>query len=314
MSLNHRGYVFGILIIIVVSVCGCDFINSIKEYFQEPSQESSKKPAPAQLPTPVQSTVRPSAPMAANTLARVGDWSITIEEFNDRLSALKEVVPEFDPTDAEARNVIIEELVNQQLIVMGAEQTGLTQQKDIVAAVDEFRRTLIVREVAKQLTENISMSDEEARAFYEQNKNDLVGSVQWHVREIVVPTKEQANSLLTEILQGADFAETARAQSKAESAAAGGDLGFIAQEPFAQMGQALLPLEPGDISGVFKGPKGFYIVKLEEKKGGEQLAYEEVKDDIIQSQTLLKQQQIVLEHLNNLKAGTKIEINRELLK
>ena len=74
-----------------------------------------------------------------------------------------------------------------------------------------------------------------------------------------------------------------------------------------------MSLEVGGVSGVFKGPDGYYVAKLEEKKGGEQIGFEEIKEDIIQSQTLLKQQQVILDHLNRLKESTTIKINEDLL-
>jgi parvulin-like peptidyl-prolyl isomerase len=119
--------------------------------------------------------------------------------------------------------------------------------------------------------------------------------------------------ILTDVLNGAEFAETAKTRSTGKTAVSGGDLGFITQEPFPQMGEALLPLEVGGISDVFKGPDGFYIVKLEEKKAGAQLTFEEIKEDIIQGQTVLKQQQAILDHLDRLKAKIKIETNERLI-
>ena len=302
-----------LLVMLVINASGCDAINAIKEYFQEPEKKSVMPPAaPASIPE--QAKPQPAAPqMTANVLARVGSWTITVEEFNERLAALKEVVPDFDVNDPEAKSMILDELVNQQMLVLGAEQSGLARQKDIIAAVDEFRRTLIVREVARELTENITVTEEEARAFFDENKESLVGPEEWHVREIVASTKAQATSVLAEVLGGADFAETARVKSTGKSAANGGDLGFITQEPFPQMGEALLPLAAGEVSDVFEGPEGFYIVKLEEKKPGVPLVYEEIKDDIIQSQTLQKQQQVILDHLNELKQKTAVEVNAQLL-
>ena len=297
-----------IIIALVVGLYGCDSIKSVKEYFQEPEKETSI----GSISVGTQIISMPMQ-MKPNTLARVGNWSITTEEFSERLAALKEVVPEYDTTDLEARRLVLDELVNQQILVLGAEQTGLAHQKDIRAAVDEFRRTLIVREVARQLTENITISEEEARIFYGENEDVLIDSVQWHVREIVVPTKEQATSILSQILTGADFAGMAGQHSIGKTATQGGDLGFITEEPFPQMGNALLSLEVGGVSGVFKGPEGYYIAKLEEKKGGEKIEFEEIKDDIIQSQMLLKQQQVILDHLNRLKRSMEIKINEDLL-
>ena len=311
---SHKEQIFCAALILVMAAPGCDLITSVKEYFHEPSDPPASQPALTQKKTSVQAQAKPAlASMKVNTLARVGSWSITIDEFEERLEALKEVVPEYDITDPEARRLVLDELVNQQVLVLGAEEKGLTRQKDIQAAVEEFRRTLIVREVARQLTEGIEMSDMEARAFYEENREAMVGPAQWHVREVVVASKDEATTVLTEILKGADFAEMAKQYSTGTTASQGGDLGFITQEPFPQMGSILLPLEEGDVSGVFKGPEGYYIVKLEEKKGGEAISFEEIKEDIVQSQTLLAQQRVILEHLESLKAKTNIEINEQLL-
>jgi len=128
-----------------------------------------------------------------------------------------------------------------------------------------------------------------------------------------VPTETEARGVLIQLLQGMDFASIARENSRSSSRGSGGDLGFITEEPFPQMGNALISLEIGDVSGVFKGPEGYYIVKLEGKKEGEQISFDEIKDDIIQSQVLLKQQQVILDHLNDLKAKIRVEINEQLL-
>lgn len=305
-----------VLFIVPALVAGCDSLTSIKNYFSEPEKEPAVQTAGTPSSAPGLTAPLPKegpGTMAPDTLARVGNWSISTEEFNDRLIALKEVVPEYDLNNTEARRLVLDELINQQVLVDGATRSGLARQKDIEAAVDEFRRTLIVREVARQLTENISVSEGEARDFYETNKDAMVGPAQWRVREIVASTQAEANRLLAEILNGSDFAETARLNSIGETAADGGDLGFITQEPFPQMGSALLSLEEGGVSGVFKGPLGFYIVKLEEKKEGEAVAFEEIKDEIIQSQTLFKQQEAILEHLERIKANADIQINEQLL-
>ena len=50
-----------------------------------------------------------------------------------------------------------------------------------------------------------------------------------------------------------------------------------------------------------------------EKKGGEEISFDEIKEDIIQSQTLLAQQQVILDYLEKLKAKKNIEINEQLL-
>ena len=316
---KHLRFVVLCFFVALISV-RCDLINSAKEYFQDSgkkakpvAQENQSVPAAppsSDVPTATQSEQK--AP-SANVLARVGGWTITVEEFNERLNALKEAVPDFDTTSLDAKKLVLETLVRQQLLVSEAEEVGLANQKDIQAAVDEFRRTLIVQEIVKNLVRDIKVSDEEASAFYEAQKAVLVEPAQWHVRSLVVDSQVKANELSTQILQGADFAEIAKQNSIGDNAAQGGDLGFIAEAPFAEMQNAIAPLNAGEVSSAFKGPQGFYIVKVEEKKGGTPIPFEDIKKDIIDNQMMLKQQQVILDHVEKLKGQTKVEIREDLL-
>ena len=311
----HKQLRFAVLCFFVAFMgVRCDLINSAKEYFAD----SGKKTNPvtsAPTPSPAASVSKQPEQKAtpANVLARVGNWTITVEEFNERLSALKEAVPDFDTTLLDAKKLVLETLVRQQLLVEEAEKVGLVNQKDIQAAVEEFRRTLIVQEIVKNLVRDIKVSDEEASAFYEAQKTVLVEPTQWHVRSIVVDSEPKANELATQLSQGVDFAETAKQNSIGETAAQGGDLGFIAEAPFPEMQNAIATLNAGAVSTVFKGPQGFYIVKVEEKKGGNPIPFADIKKDIIDNQLMLKQQQAILDHVEKLKGATKVEIREDLL-
>ncbi|MBI3618196.1 MAG: peptidyl-prolyl cis-trans isomerase [Candidatus Omnitrophica bacterium] len=306
------------LFVALVSV-RCDLINSAKEYFQgsgngkPATQEQISVPATPPAPIAVDSKQSEQKAPAANVLARVGSWTITVEEFNARLNALKEAVPDFDTTTMDAKKLVLETLVRQQLLVSEAEKAGMANQKDIEAAVEEFRRTLIVQEIVKNLVRDIKVSDEEASAFYEAQKAVLVEPAQWHLRSIIVDSQLKANELSTQLLQGADFKEIAKQNSIGDNAAQGGDLGFIAKAPFPEMQNAVASLNAGEISGVFKGPQGFYIVKVEEKKGGAPIPFEEIKSDIIKNQLMLKQQQAILDYVEKLKGQTKVEMREDLL-
>lgn len=313
-----------------LSFLGCDQISSIFEYFKKPKQESvniSSTPSAAAQETvktekaqeppalPGQSIVdkKPQSSLPANVLAKVGNWTITMEEFKERLRALKDVVPDLNVDDLETKKMMLEELVRQQLLVWDAERTGAAKQKDIQDAVEEFRRTLIVQESAKKIVGDIKGTEEEAKEFYDLNKDKIINPVEWHVREIVVDSQLKANELLVEILKGTDFAETAKQHSISKTASEGGDLGSITEAPFDEMAAALEPLKTGDVSSVFKGPEGYYIIKAEEKKGGVPIPFEEIKEEIIKDRTAFKQQQALLEYLKKLQKEIEVQTNAKLL-
>ena len=69
-------------------------------------------------------------------------------------------------------------------------------------------------------------------------------------------------------------------------------------------------LKVGETSNIFSGPEGFYIIKIEDKKEQD---FESIKNEILSGLTLLKQQQAILDLLDNLEKKTPIFKNEQLL-
>ena len=245
---------------------------------------------PKKAPAPAPSAVEASSPMPKDVLVRVGGWTLTGPQFEERLKLLKEGLPDFDPTKPGSKEALLNELIRQQLLVKDAENSGLARESDITEAVEDFRRTLLVQKLANQLTKDIVADEKEAQEYYDQNKDLFVEPMQYTVREIVVADETAAKNILVQLLQGADFAETAKAQSKAKTASGGGALPAFTKDPFEAMQSAMANLDAGSVSSVFKGPEGFYIVKVDSKKGGAMKPFAGVKQDLIAGLTLRKQQ------------------------
>ncbi|MEK7878901.1 MAG: hypothetical protein AAB285_03495, partial [candidate division NC10 bacterium] len=88
---------------------------------------------------------------------------------------------EYDIKNVEQNKLILEELIRQQLIVQAAEQQGIDKNKDIIQAVEEFRRTLLVREVATKLVEGIAATDQDAEDYYTQNQSEFIEPMEWRI-------------------------------------------------------------------------------------------------------------------------------------
>ncbi|MCK5580866.1 MAG: peptidyl-prolyl cis-trans isomerase [Candidatus Omnitrophica bacterium] len=322
MSSVKRSLVIGVVLCSLLTLQGCEklsaFFNDFKDSWQAPGEKEASV-APRQKPlstippatTPIKA--KKNAPIAKNVLAKVGSWTITIEDFKERLNALKEVAPEYDINDVEQNKLILEELINQQLLVQEAEKIGLAQEKNIKLAVEEFRNTLFVREMAATIIQDVEVTDQEAENYYSQNVEAFTMPTEWRVREIMVATEDEAKAVVAELYQGADFIAKVKEKSKSKSAWQKGDLGFLSTFAFSEMANVVMSLEVGAVSGVFKGPDGFYIVKLEEKKGGEQKAFEEIKEEIKNGLMMINQQQTILARLQELRAAAVIRINEKLL-
>ncbi|MBF0385227.1 MAG: peptidyl-prolyl cis-trans isomerase [Candidatus Omnitrophica bacterium] len=311
--------------IMILGLAGCDMVDSIKDNLsgskksakpldkQAPAQKAAPVAAPAPKPSPAEAP-QATPPIPANVLASVGSWTITLDEFNKRLDAVKQAAPEADVSNSDVKGAILNDLIRQQLIVADAEKSGVGNKPEIAEAVKEFKNALLVQEIVRSLTENVKVTEEEAKKFFDENKDKLLEPKSYHVREIVVGSQAKAAELFAEVMKPeVDFATIAKDNSISKSAPQGGDLGFLDQAPFEEMGKTVLGLKVGDISNPFTGPEGIYIVKLEEVKGGNTYEYEVIKNDIINNETITKQDKIIMDYLDKLQKEIKVQVNVDLL-
>jgi len=307
---KSKFFLFLVLTFLCIGLTGCEQLGKLIEYFKpaqkKPAVVTEKTTTTAREETSAKTTVDVGN-VSEDVLAQVGQWSITKSDFQERLQALKDIIPDnYDINETENKKFILDELIRQELMVQEAQKRGLDKDPDIKMAVDEFQRTLLVRQLADQIVANApSATEEQARQYYEENQADLT---EWRLREIVVASEDAAKAILIEILQGADFAATARTKSTSTTAVKGGDLGYINEFDFPQQQQTVLTMKTGDVSSVISGPNGFYIYKLEDKRIQ---PFEAVKEEIVAGLTLLNQQQAIVKILEDLEQKTPVYRNEQ---
>ncbi|MGI9306024.1 MAG: peptidylprolyl isomerase [Gammaproteobacteria bacterium] len=145
---------------------------------------------------------------------------------------------------------------------------------------EEFRRQLredmeIEAAFYREVYGKIEIYDEEVEQFL-RAESDLAGGREYRLRHILIPAPEggdearaRAEELRKRIADGESFADLAREHSAGDNAAAGGDLGWRAEEqlpaPFVAEAQNLSPGETGEVIAT---GRGFHLLQLAEKRGG----------------------------------------------
>lgn len=181
-------------------------------------------------------------------------------------------------------------------------QNNLTEEefKRILAEEDidylEYRnhieeQLLVSRLLNIEVRSKIRVDLKEIEEYYQRHQNQYGGEMQFRVRHILFLTngsngtmekaRENAQIVLEKLRNGEDFVTLARLYSQDPSASSGGDLGFLKQgEMLPAFEEALKRLEVGEISEPIQTKYGFHIIRLEEKRGGEQKPLEAVRADI----------------------------------
>ena len=309
---EKKGMIFLLLTVFIAT--GCDLIAPTpkKTKYQTQPKETVVSEEKQSIETAPAATKTIATALPKDVLAKVGDWTLTTSEFDERIKGIKQVVKDFDENNIDSKKMVLEELIRQQLLVREAREEKIDQQKDVRAAVEDFENTLLVQDLVAKLTENIKATEQDAKEYYDANPDQFIKGVEKQVREIVVATENEAKDILVQSLQGADFAQMAKDRSKAKSAANGGDLGFVYRAPFEQMQKTLDTVNKGGVSSVFQGPEGYYIVKVEDVRGGDKATFDEVKEELVKGLTIQKQQKAVLDKLAETSKKVDVQINADL--
>jgi peptidyl-prolyl cis-trans isomerase C len=288
--------IFSCLLAFVVT--GCENISFLKP----------KKVVTKEEPIPVLA-------VKGTLIAKINNQPITLEELNQEIDALNSQVTAENPEDKiTTRDKKIDYLKNtmvqRTLLYQEALARGLDRKDEVGKALAKAKEDLLVIALLRQETDKIEVSASEVDKFYEDHKEEMRDPEERQIREIVVPSEQEARDINIQLLQGGDFAALAKERSKVASAKDGGDLGFVTKgKKSAQFDMAAFSetLEVGKISSIFKVPEGYCILKLEAMRGGKQKQLFEVRDDIKKLVIFLKQQDKIKELIGKLSRDAKKE-------
>jgi peptidyl-prolyl cis-trans isomerase SurA len=146
-------------------------------------------------------------------------------------------------------------------------------------SLEKFREE-VKKEIGRQrlmewfLKPKVLITDQQVDAYLRSEKGESASASQKvHLGSIVLPVGDKygkqeevektGREILDKLKAGADFKTLAKQYSKGPAAQEGGDLGYIAPEDVAPfIAQGLRNLKTGDVSGLVKGPSGYYILKI----------------------------------------------------
>ena len=134
---------------------------------------------------------------------------------------------------------------------------------------DQVRKEMIIQRVQRgKVGRQVNITEQELDGFLATEGSVKELSPELFVRQILVSTEEKAEMLLTKIESGEDFSVLAKEHSKSGNAASGGEMGWRNLADFPSLfGKALKNQKKDYVSPVLESGSGFYLLKLEDKRG-----------------------------------------------
>jgi peptidyl-prolyl cis-trans isomerase C len=215
----------------------------------------------------------------------------------------------------EGKKELLDSMIVRELVLEQAKKDGIDTSKEVVARLEDVKKRVIVEAfVRKKIEQDVKISDDEMKKFYDQNKDKFKSGEQIRASHILVKDEKTAQDILAQLKKGASFEDLARKNSTDASAAKGGDLGWFAKGSMVpDFEKAAFSLKEGELSNVVKTPYGYHIIKVTGKRPAGARSFEEVKDQIKASMLPAKQQEVLQQLKESLKKSAKISIKEDAL-
>lgn len=180
----------------------------------------------------------------------------------------------------------------------------------------EFRQRLEREVLLDQIAERtIAVSETQIAQYYEANVERYSHGPQVRARLLLCSTQENAQALREALEAGGNFAGLAREFSEDPATKGqGGDMGWFERKDWApEIADRAFAMEAGELSPVFQGPDGWYLLKVEDKRPPGPRPLAEVRAEIESSLRYARLPAARKQWLLGERAKVKIEIREENL-
>lgn len=193
-------------------------------------------------------------------------------------------------SNPQAKQEVLEQLISFHLFAKMAEEEKIMETEEYKTMIEKMKIELASHMAATKSIENIKVDDGEEKIYYENNKEKFVSEMQAKAKHILVDSEEKAEKIAKELADGKKFEDAAKEYSTCGSKENGGDLGYFNRgQMVPEFEKAVFEGEIGKLIGPVKTQFGYHLIIVDNKTGGEQVAYEQIKDKI--STQLLQEKQ-----------------------
>ena len=172
------------------------------------------------------------------------------------------------PTDFADSSAFVEYLSAEEipfrLILEEARKAGLYERSDILQVVDFERQDQLISNLKKRAVDpRVTVTTEEARAFYDANPKSFLTYYSYEVVEILVAFEDLAKQIRAEIDDGADPEELASIHTIRKGVGHhGGRFKVEIKTEFRDLYRALEGHEEGAVVGPIRLPEGYSVFKM----------------------------------------------------
>ncbi|MCE3046780.1 peptidylprolyl isomerase [Helicobacter kayseriensis] len=205
----------------------------------------------------------------------------------------KQVIPgfDFDKLSKQDKEMAINQLIERKLALLAAKKDKIDNTKEYKEALNMIRNNLAidlwVKQQQQKFASEVKIGKEDAKKFYDSNKNLFIEQ-QAQARMIVVKTEKEAQDIINDLKKKKGdallkaFIEMANKKSidpGVQKSQNGGDLGTVNRnQMLPQFTEAVFGLKPGSITTEpIQTEAGYHIIYLQDKTEPKTISFDQAQ-------------------------------------
>lgn len=234
-------------------------------------------------------------------LASVGGMNITEKDIDEAILSMGSRGQSLDNPQGKA--MVLEQLINRKLLLAGARKDLLEFDPVFKAQLALAKEELLTKLAISRAIENVKVTDEEAKKYYDENPDRFVSGESINASHILVESEKKANEIKDEISSGnITFSDAAKKYSTCPSGEQGGELGgFGRGQMVKEFEDAAFNMNIGEVSSPVKTQFGYHLIIVNSKSDSTVLEYNEIADQLKEQLLGEKQQKAYASKINQLK-------------
>lgn len=238
-------------------------------------------------------------------LATVDGEPITEKAYDFFIARLRQPI---HPDKAKAKELILQQLVTQQLLVNYALDNKIDEELDVHLALVRQRNALLIGAAHRKILKEFpSITEDQIKARYAKEV-DSTHKLAYKTSHIVLASEDDAKAVIADLNKGKNFTKLAKAKSKGPTKDKGGNLGWVQQGMVVPaFFEAVTKLKKGSYTKApVKTQFGWHVIKRSDSRKVKIPPFDKVKADVAR----LIQQDMLTKKVDELKKSAKIDIKK----
>ncbi len=215
-------------------------------------------------------------------------------------------------------NARVKRFITFELLMRQGEKAGLENLPEVKEAIEMWRDNYLSTLLKGNYLNQIKVTDEEAKKFYEKNHGKNLSTKEVNIVEVLTDSLSVVEKVLNELQKGADLHDLAMKYTKRVwTKKHRGEFGFFPTSLYGEIGAKAAKMKVGEIAGPIKTKNGYSIFQLlavRENKAPLSGEFKDVKDEIVRRLKAEKAEKELIKMTVKFANRYGVKVNEKLLR